>query len=239
MALIYRAFDTSNGKSYIGQSWKTLEERRDEHLSSSGPYPFLRALKKRADKFEWTVLLEGIENQKDLDEAEVKCISSLDTLWPKGYNLQMGGRGGRHHQISRLKMSNSHKGKKLSKEHRNKIGKAHLGSKRTEESRRRMSLAQQNRILSEESLSKMSAGRKGKSLGPLSDETKRKMSESHKGMIFSDDHRRKLSESAKGRKFSADHKKKLSEAAKKRWTDRALNADIPASSRFRRDGENS
>lgn len=39
----------------------------------------------------------------------------------------------------------------------------------------------------------------GKKLGPLSDETKRKISEAHKGMKFSEEHKQKLSETRKGK----------------------------------------
>jgi group I intron endonuclease len=55
---------------------------------------------------------------------------------------------------------------------------------------------------------------------PLSEETKRKMSEVRKGRIFSEEHKRKLSESkigntlSKGRKQTEETKKKISEANK-------------------------
>ena len=48
----------------------------------------------------------------------------------------------------------------------------------------------------------------------LSDETRRKMSESKKGRIFSEEHRRKLSESHKGHTVSEETRKKMSEAKK-------------------------
>ena len=48
----------------------------------------------------------------------------------------------------------------------------------------------------------------------LSDETRRKMSESKKGRIFSEEHRRKLSESHKGHTVSDETRKKMSEAKK-------------------------
>ena len=49
----------------------------------------------------------------------------------------------------------------------------------------------------------------GGSKGKLSEETKLKMSISHKNKIFSDEHKRKLSESHKGKKHSADHRKNI------------------------------
>ena len=50
----------------------------------------------------------------------------------------------------------------------------------------------------------------------MSDETRRKMSESHKEQTVTDETRRKLSESLKGRTFSEESRRKLSEAAKHR-----------------------
>jgi len=47
-----------------------------------------------------------------------------------------------------------------------------------------------------------------------SEESKRKMSESHKGKVFSKEHREKLSESHKEQEFSEEHRKKLSDARK-------------------------
>ena len=58
----------------------------------------------------------------------------------------------------------------------------------------------------------------------LSDETKRKMSESHKGkssgmrgIIHSDEAKRKMSESHRGIPLSEEHKRKLSEAHRESW----------------------
>ena len=46
----------------------------------------------------------------------------------------------------------------------------------------------------------------------FSEETRRKMSESHKGKTLSEEHRRKISEAGKGRKFSAEQRRKISES---------------------------
>jgi len=64
---------------------------------------------------------------------------------------------------------------------------------------------------SEESKKKMSEVHKGHL---YSEESKRKMSKSQKGKIFSEDTRKKLSEWQKGEPKSDEHKKKISEAKK-------------------------
>jgi len=48
----------------------------------------------------------------------------------------------------------------------------------------------------------------------LSEETKRKMSEAHKGKVFSKEHKRKMVESRKGYRHSGETRKKISEAKK-------------------------
>jgi hypothetical protein len=60
---------------------------------------------------------------------------------------------------------------------------------------------------------RMSEVRKGKGK-PLSDETKRKMSEVRKGKPLSDETKRKMSETKKGKPKSEEHKRHISEARK-------------------------
>ena len=55
---------------------------------------------------------------------------------------------------------------------------------------------------------------KGKKRGPFSEDTRRKMSESHKGKKFSEEHCKKLSESLKNRTFTYETRRKMSEAQK-------------------------
>ena len=59
---------------------------------------------------------------------------------------------------------------------------------------------------------------KGKKRAPFTDETRRKMSESHKGKHFSEEHRRKMSEAKKN--MSEETRRKLSEAAKRQWANK-------------------
>lgn len=54
----------------------------------------------------------------------------------------------------------------------------------------------------------------GRSTGKHSKETKRKLSEAHKGKVFSEAHLKKLSEAKKGKHLSEEHRKHMSEAHK-------------------------
>jgi hypothetical protein len=65
--------------------------------------------------------------------------------------------------------------------------------------------------VSEETKRKLSESQKGK---PKSEETKRKMSEAAKGKVISEEQKRKLSETNKGKPKSSEMKRKLSEAHK-------------------------
>ena len=83
-------------------------------------------------------------------------------------------------------------------------------------------LHQKGRRHSEETRKKLSETHKGKpspNKGKhLSEEHKKKLSETHKGKQFSEEHKNKLSEANKGKHFSEEHKKKISEAKKgKHW----------------------
>lgn len=100
--VIYCAFDETNGQSYVGQSWRWPKRKR-EHLETGDHY-FDLALHKRPEKFSWTILFSGIITQEELDAAETAFIKEMGTLWPHGYNLTEGGRGGRHSELSLQKI---------------------------------------------------------------------------------------------------------------------------------------
>lgn len=83
----------------------------------------------------------------------------------------------------RRKMSESHKGKKrgpISPEHKAKIIMANIGRSVSAEQRKKMSESHRGKHPSEETRRKMSISMKGKNTGPKSEETKRKISETHR-----------------------------------------------------------
>lgn len=98
--------------------------------------------------------------------------------------------------------------KPLTEEHKKKISAAHKGHKKynpdyqhSEETKQKMSLAKK--------------GKPGSRTGTThSEETKRKIKESNKASI-TEEHRKKISETNKGRVFTEEHKAKLREARAK------------------------
>jgi group I intron endonuclease len=123
--IIYKAVNKINGKVYIGQTVKSLEYRRKQHIYYPRKYAFSNALHKYgADSFGWEVL-ECCSSKKELDEMEFHYIKQYDSLSPGGYNLTTGGEGT--------------PGRKVSKHTLKKMSSSMLGFKHTLESRRMMS----------------------------------------------------------------------------------------------------
>lgn len=88
--IIYLAKNKISSKSYVGQTIRTLEIRKEEHFKNTtkGNYKFSNALKKYpTDSWEWSILAEvPIE---ELDKTEAFFIRDLDTF-KNGYNTLNG-----------------------------------------------------------------------------------------------------------------------------------------------------
>lgn len=98
--IVYKVTNKLNGKVYIGQTTKTLQERRYRHESESlnglrKTVKFHNALLKYGfDAFEWEVIKE-CSSQEELDYYEDYYINKFNTLdRDKGYNLKHGGKLG-------------------------------------------------------------------------------------------------------------------------------------------------
>lgn len=97
MGLIYMATNTVNGKSYIGLTMGTLENRKKGHIKSLSDKnintKFKKALKKYGvDNFIWNVLEDSINNLDELFAREIYYIDKYKTFY-KGYNMTLGGDG--------------------------------------------------------------------------------------------------------------------------------------------------
>lgn len=151
---IYKIVCLINKKIYVGQTTNLIPKNRWlGHCSAARAKskltdcPITRAIRKYGKQsFEFSII-EECENQLILDEREIYFILNFNSRKPNGYNLQIGGRGGKHHISSIEKMSlakrgNKHpmygkqgywKGKSLSDKTKQKLSLSLLGKKQSEE----------------------------------------------------------------------------------------------------------
>lgn len=204
IAYIYIIENTTNSKKYVGQSWN-VTKRLLEH--SRGKYSGCTLLVKAVKKYGWNAFRTQIHefnniSQEQLDFLECEHIKSYNSIHPEGYNLKTGGRGGRHNNYTKDKLSEVNRGKKLSIETRQKISEGQkgrvggfAGKKHSEESKQRTSDTLKGKVPwnkglpgtftgkkhTEESKQKVSLANKGKQKPPRSEEHKRRLSEARRG----------------------------------------------------------
>lgn len=96
--IIYKVTSLTTGKSYIGQTVRSLKMRKAEHLRSAQrwalqkyPTPLHTAIRDEGSgNFSWQVL-EICSGCEPLNEREKFYIQLLNTLVPNGYNQTTGG----------------------------------------------------------------------------------------------------------------------------------------------------
>lgn len=116
--IIYKVTNNLNGQVYIGQTSKTLEERRRKHeketlTESRKTVKFHNALRKYGfENFTWEVLKE-CQSQEELDYYEEYYINKYNSLdRESGYNLKHGGKfGGCYSEEAKVNMGEATKKK--------------------------------------------------------------------------------------------------------------------------------
>ena len=87
--IVYVITNRINGKNYVGQTTRTLEQRFTEHAKADTLLG--KAIQMDgAENFSREVL-EMCRTQEQLDEREKFWIAKLDCKFPNGYNTQSGG----------------------------------------------------------------------------------------------------------------------------------------------------
>ena len=167
MYSVYKHTNKTNGKVYIGMTVNTWEKRWDSGYRNN-PH-FSRAIKQYGkDGFKHKVVADNL-TREEAETLERKLIQEYDSTNPeKGYNIELGGNhNGKHSQETKRKISESQKGRVFTDEHKQRISEALKGRKIGETALEK----QRQRMLG----NTYTLGMKH------TEETKRKMSESHKG----------------------------------------------------------
>ena len=135
---IYLIIDLTNWKKYVGQHHYHLK-KLDSNYHGSGKI-ISKIYKKRPETLK-EVYLKTCYTQEELDEWEQYYIKFYNTLYPNGYNLEKGGRGGVPSEETRRKLSEIGKGRHHSEETKKKLSEYRKGKQLSEETKKKMSEA--------------------------------------------------------------------------------------------------
>lgn len=166
--IIYK-YTSPSGKIYIGQT-TNHKLRRKKWFNMSSPYTSSdwgskidkARIKYGPESFRYEVLFRGkYINRKaakiELNTLETYYVGLYDS-YRRGYNSTIGGDSAsgpiKHSAEAKLKMRNSHLGKKVSDSTRAKLSKALTGIKRSDEFRKKARIAHQGQRRTKESIEK-------------------------------------------------------------------------------------
>ena len=189
MYKLYQITNTVNGKSYIGITKLSIDERWNVHKSNSRnpKYPLHHAIAKYGSEFFTVTLLEENQDRKVISELEEPTIQRLKThITQHGYNVAKGGYGGDLGAESRRKRLETIKNYSPERKavYQERLSKRNLGKTKENDAGR---LAQSEKI----------KGNTFRKDIPHDDSSKQKISEGNTGKIRSEIARQNYSKSAK------------------------------------------
>ncbi len=133
ICVIYQIINCVNNKMYIGQTWQSLAHRFWEHCYRNGCPKLYNAIQKHGkENFKITAIF-SITTQEDADYYEDYFINKYDSI-KTGYNIKGGGRGGKHSEATKKKISaailgdkNPNFGKPMSEDQKQKLSVSRKG----------------------------------------------------------------------------------------------------------------
>ena len=143
--IIYKITNKRSGKSYIGQTKRSLDKRIQEHFRNKRT-PISKAL--RADGLNgFTItVIDHAHSHDELDEKERFWIEHYNSIVPNGYNICVGGEGVKgwrptDEQKEKSRLSHIGRGTGASNPMFGKTGELNpfYGKKHTEQTRKKMS----------------------------------------------------------------------------------------------------
>lgn len=87
--IIYKITNSINGKVYVGQTTRTIQERFAEHVKADSILG--KDIRKFGKKNFAIEIVEECENSEQLNEREIFWIAELNCKYPNGYNTMDGG----------------------------------------------------------------------------------------------------------------------------------------------------
>jgi len=164
---IYKITNLINGKIYIGQTIRTLQERFKEHCRerrNKNHMPIVRAIQKYGkDNFK-IELMKKCKSLEEMNYYEMLFILFAKQNLEGCYNIFIGGGNKKHTEEIKRKMSLAKKGKKKPESFKNFIRMRNLTNNpaKKESVRKKISDSHKGKILSEETRKKMSLAKRKK-----------------------------------------------------------------------------
>lgn len=158
---IYRILNVVTGKSYIGQTTKTVKSRISSHYCNAKKgiktklYYSIRKHGKEA--FTWEIISEA-NNREELNLLEIQWIRDLGTI-NFGYNQQLGGLNGPLSELTKIKISEKAKGRVATQEAILNMRNAQLGRRHSEETKEKIRISGKGKKKSQEFIDKMKKSR--------------------------------------------------------------------------------
>lgn len=214
---IYCTTNIITGKKYVGLC--TKDKHNSSNYYGSGTL-FTKSFNKYGKENFIKEILEENLSYDTIFEREIYWISKINSKYPNGYNLCDGGKGGLNpSDITRQRLSDSHKGKKLTEEQKRKIGEKSKNRKHTQESKAKLSKSHTGKKLSVETKMKIGIAVKNRKSSLI---TRKKISDSlmgnkrRLGKSHSLETKLKISKSNTGKTHNELTRKKISDKQNKK-----------------------